>query len=65
MKIGSNLQRIRKSKTPKITQQRLADATGLSKGHISDIEHNRCNPSLNTVLALCKALNISVNDLIL
>lgn len=37
MKIGTNLQRIRKAKDPKITQQDLAKAIRLSMSYFSDI----------------------------
>ncbi|MBI6111751.1 helix-turn-helix domain-containing protein [Clostridium perfringens] len=64
MKIGTNLQRIRKSKNPKVTQQDLAKATGLSRSYLSDVEHNRYNPSLDTTIALAEALDVTVNDLV-
>ncbi len=59
MKIGTNLQRIRKAKDPKITQQDLAKATGLSRSYLSDIEHN----SLDTTIALSNALGVTLNEL--
>ena len=64
MKIGTNLQRIIKAKDPKITQQDLAKATGLSRSYLSDVEHNRYNPSLDTTIALAEALDVTVNDLV-
>ncbi|ELC8441046.1 helix-turn-helix transcriptional regulator [Clostridium perfringens] len=64
MKIGTNLQRIRKSKNPKVTQLDLANATGLSRSYLSDVEHNRYNPSLDTTIALADALGVTVNDLV-
>ena len=63
MKIGTNLQRIRKAKDPKITQQDLAKATGLSRSYLSDIEHNKNNPSLDTTIALSNALGVTLNEL--
>ena len=63
MKIGTNLQRIRKAKDPKITQQDLAKATGLSRSYLSDVEHNRYNPSLDTTIALSNALGVTLNEL--
>lgn len=63
MKIGTNLQRIRKAKDPKITQQDLAKATGLSRSYLSDVEHNRYNPSLDTTIALANALGVTLNEL--
>lgn len=64
MKIGTNLQRIRKAKDPKITQQDLAKATGLSRSYLSDVEHNRYNPSLDTTIALADALGVTLNELV-
>ncbi|EOU2017385.1 XRE family transcriptional regulator [Clostridium perfringens] len=64
MKIGTNLQRIRKAKDPKITQQDLAKATGLSRSYLSDIEHNKYNPSLDTTIALSNALGVTLNELV-
>ena len=63
MKIGTNLQRIRKAKDPKITQQDLAKATGLSRSYLSDIEHNKYNPSLDTTIALSNAVGVTLNEL--
>ncbi|EOU1682192.1 helix-turn-helix transcriptional regulator [Clostridium perfringens] len=56
MKIGINLQRIRKSKDLKITQQDLAKATGLSRRYLSDVEHNRYNPISDPTIALANVL---------
>ena len=64
MKIGTNLQRIRKSKDPKITQQDLAKATGLSRSYLSDVEHNRYNPSLDTTIDLANVLGGTLNELV-
>ena len=64
MKIGTNLQRIRKAKDPKITQQDLAKATGLSRSYLSDVEHNRYNPSLDTTISLANALGVTLNELV-
>ena len=64
MKIGTNLQRIRKSNDPKITQQDLAKATGLSRSYLSDVEHNRYNPSLDTTIDLANVLGGTLNELV-
>lgn len=56
MKIGTNLQRIRKSKDPKITQQYLSKATRLIRSYLSDVEHNRYNPISDPTIALANAL---------
>lgn len=56
MKIGTNLKRIRKSKDHKINQQYLAKATGLSRSHLSYVEHNRYNPISDPTIALANML---------
>lgn len=61
MNIGNNLKRIRKEK--KMTLKNLAEISGLSISFISDIEHNRRNPSLETMNKLCKSLNIEISQL--
>ncbi len=38
--------------------RKLAKETGLSHSFISDIEHDRCRPSINSLLVLAKALGV-------
>ena len=47
-----------------LTVQQLAEATGLSKGFISQVENNRTSPSLATLHALARALDISAAYLV-
>ena len=47
-----------------LTQEQLAEITGLSKQFICNIECGRAIPSLQTVLSLCHALGITPNDLL-
>lgn len=47
-----------------LTVQRLAEATGLSKGFISQVENNRTSPSLTTLRDLANALETSVAYLV-
>lgn len=47
-----------------LTVQRLADATGLSKGFISQVENNRTSPSLASLHAIANALEVSVAYLV-
>jgi transcriptional regulator with XRE-family HTH domain len=42
----------------------VAKRAGLSKGHLSQIENGKGNPSLTTILALCRALYVSPSDLL-
>ena len=43
----------------KLTQQELADQTGVGLRHIQDIEHARTNPSYEVLLLLVRRLGIS------
>ena len=48
-----------------LTVQKLADATGLSKGFISQVENDRTSPSLATLRDLAAALRTSMAYLVL
>ncbi|MDU1307864.1 MAG: helix-turn-helix transcriptional regulator [Clostridium perfringens] len=47
-----------------MTKQDLAKATGLSRNYLSDEEHNRYNPSLDTTISLANALGVTLNELV-
>lgn len=40
-----------------LTQDDVAEATGLSNNHISNIENNHSIPSLETLMKICNVLN--------
>lgn len=61
--IGKRLAAIRKER--KLTQEKLAELTDLANNYISNIENNRSIPSLETLVKLCNALEITPNDLLL
>ncbi len=46
-----------------LTQQQLADAVGVTRQTINLIEKGNYNPSLKLCLAICYALNKTLNDL--
>lgn len=54
--IGVKLQQLRKQRGYSL--RKLAKKTGLSHGFICDIEHGRCNPSLEKLGILAKALEV-------
>lgn len=60
-KLGKNIKRYRES--AKITQQMLADKVGKSLNFIGKIEVNYSRPSLDTVIDIADALDISVSEL--
>ena len=45
------------------SQQKLADLTGVSRQTISAIEKGDYNPTINLCIAICKALNKTLDDL--
>jgi transcriptional regulator with XRE-family HTH domain len=59
---GKALRKIRWDK--KISQEQLADNSGISRQHISRLECNNDIPSLETLRLIAKGLNISMKDLI-
>lgn len=58
--ISNRLRELRKDKN--ITLQELADAAGVSKGMLSQVENNRSIPSLTVLLNLIKSLQIDFNE---
>lgn len=44
-------------KTLNLTQDDVAEATGLSNNHISNIENNHSIPSIDTLMKICIALD--------
>ena len=47
-----------------MTQERLAEASGVTTPHIARIEGSRGNPTLATLYALADALGITAADLL-
>lgn len=58
--LGERMKQIRK--TAKLTQERLAEKTGLSVEYISRLERGVSQPSLKTLGLMAKFLNIAVKD---
>lgn len=42
-----------------LTQDKLAEATGLSNNHISNIENNHSIPSIETLIKICAVLQVT------
>ncbi len=61
--IGRRIKEIRKSKH--YTQELLAEKADLTNNYISNIENCRSIPSLETLMKLCLALEITPNDVLL
>jgi len=46
-----------------LSQQQLADILGVSRQTVNAIEKGDYNPTIRLCVALCKALNLTLNDL--
>lgn len=55
--VGRNFARIRKEKG--LTQEGVAELSGLSQQYLSGLERGRRNPSIITVYELAQALGVS------
>jgi transcriptional regulator with XRE-family HTH domain len=59
---GDRIRQIREKK--KMTQDQLAEASGVSKGFLSDVENNKRNISSQYLLRIANALGASVDYLL-
>lgn len=60
--IGEKIKSIRAEK--KMTQEVLAERSGLSVGYISNVETAKKKVSLNAIVRICNAFDISLNTLL-
>ncbi|MGO4886374.1 helix-turn-helix domain-containing protein [Anaerobacillus sp. MEB173] len=63
MDIGTKIRAIRNRK--KITIAQMCEATGLSKGFISNVENNNTSPSISTLNTIAKFLGVPLPYLLL
>jgi len=61
MSVGANISRIRK--TAGLTIKDISIMSGVTPSLISQIENDKANPSLSTLLAISKALNIDISSI--
>lgn len=59
---GARLQEIRKSKG--ISQEKLAEMSGLHRTYISSLERGARNPTITTLQSLAIALNVKISFLL-
>ena len=55
----------KRRKVLNMTQEEVAQATGLSNNYISNIENNHSIPSIDTLLKICEAIDTTPNYLLL
>ena len=59
--IGLRIKELRRTKN--LSQEELAEKTGISSKYLSSIERGKENPTLDTIIKLSGALNIEVMEL--
>ena len=47
-----------------LTQVSLSEKVGIDQGHLSNILNARRNPSLQTLVKLCRALDVSMDEVV-
>lgn len=60
--LGERIRAIRKSK--KMSQERLAELSGLHPTYISDVERGKVNASIYSCYMITKSLGVSFSDII-
>lgn len=60
--LSRQIREMRRSK--KLTQAQLADVAGVAVKVIQEIEHERANPTIATIKALAKALDVDLVELL-
>jgi transcriptional regulator with XRE-family HTH domain len=61
--LGRNVRTLRKQVSPRLSQERLADITGLHRTEIGKLEQGRVDPRLMTLHRVAHALNATLDDL--
>ena len=61
--LGERVAALRKKKG--LTQSALAEKAEISNNYVSNIENNHSIPSLETLMKICAALDVTPNDLLL
>jgi Predicted transcriptional regulators len=61
---GGAIARLRRTRKPKLTQQQLAIAAGISRASIANIEQGRHRIQLHVLYDLAEALEIKPHDLL-
>lgn len=59
---GARFRGVRRAKD--VTQDDLAERTGIARSHLSAMEHGTVNPTLGTLWRLALALDVHVADLL-
>lgn len=61
--MGKNIKMMETRKSMGLSQQQLAEKLGVSRQTINAIEKGDYNPTIRLCVAICKALDLTLNDL--
>ena len=61
--LGKRLASLRES--AKVNQQKLSDATGLSRSNLSKYEQDKVKPTSDAIVSLCRFFNVSADWLLM
>jgi transcriptional regulator with XRE-family HTH domain len=61
--LGRNVRTLREAVSPRLSQERLADITGLHRTEIGKIEQGKVDPYLTTLHLVANALDATLDDL--
>jgi transcriptional regulator with XRE-family HTH domain len=61
---GANVRRVRTAKSPRVSQERLSDATKLHRTEIGKIEQGMVEPRLTTLMILADGLGVTLDELV-
>lgn len=64
MHIGKYIKHLRTAKEPSWTLEKVSELSGISQGHLSDVERGAANPSLNAIIALAEVYGMGAGDLL-
>jgi transcriptional regulator with XRE-family HTH domain len=63
-RFGRNVRGLREEMSPRLSQERLAQITGLHRTEIGKLEQGRANPRLTTLHRVAHALDATLDDLV-
>jgi transcriptional regulator with XRE-family HTH domain len=63
-RFGANVRRVRTARRPRLSQERLSNATRLHRTEIGKIEQGAVEPRLTTLVILADALEVTVDELV-
>jgi transcriptional regulator with XRE-family HTH domain len=63
-RFGENVERERKKKKPRLTQERLAEQASIDRTHVSQVEAGKRSVRLETLVKLAGALDVEPAELL-